>query len=74
MEAGLGPDDTEWGPNSPMETGTAAPPPHFSADFALARSPISATAELLYRLSWQKNSKAEELTTRPLCTDLPHCR
>jgi len=31
---------------SPTERGTAAP--HFSAHFALARSPISATAELLY--------------------------
>jgi len=35
-----------WGPCSPTERGTAAPP-HFSAHFALARSPISATAELL---------------------------
>ena len=35
-----------WGPIAPpMERGTA--PTHFSAHFALARSPISATAELL---------------------------
>ena len=42
-----------WGPSSPsMERGTAAPRPHFSAHFALARSPISAATEhLLYHSS-----------------------
>jgi len=30
-----------------MEMGTATPSPHFSAHFALARSPVSAIAELL---------------------------
>ena len=35
-------------PAAPTECGTAAP--HFSAQFALARSPISATAELLYSI------------------------
>jgi len=34
-----------WEPSSPTERATAAL--HFSAHFALARSPISATAELL---------------------------
>jgi len=38
-------------PAPPTERGTAAP--HFSANFALARSPISATAELLFGLLQQ---------------------
>ena len=53
-EVGFGPGDIvldgnhyfiRWEPSSPTETGTAAL--HFSPHFALARSPISATAELL---------------------------
>jgi len=45
-EVGLGPGGiVRWGLSSPTERGTA--PPHFSAGFALARLPISATAELL---------------------------
>jgi len=36
-----------WGPSSPTERSTAALP-HFSANFAVARSPISETAELLF--------------------------
>ena len=38
-----------WGPAPLTESGIAAP--HFSAHFALARSPISATAELLFHIS-----------------------
>jgi len=48
MEVGLGPGDIvlDGDPAPPTERGTAAPP-HFSIHFALAWSPISATAELL---------------------------
>jgi len=38
----------------PTERGTAPPPTHYSAHFALARSPISATAELLLHSSRQR--------------------
>jgi len=54
MEVGLSPVDIvldgDWGPRSPTERGTAAPP-HFLAHFALARSLISATAELLLHVA-----------------------
>jgi len=52
-EVGLGPGDTvlDGDPAPPTERGTAAPAPHFSAHFALVRSPISATAELLFSCS-----------------------
>jgi len=48
MKVGLGPGDIvlDGDPPAPTERGTATP--HFSAHFALARSPISAAAELLY--------------------------
>ena len=53
MYVGLGPCgnalDGDPAGSSPMERGTAAP--HFSAHFALARSTISATTELLYKRS-----------------------
>ena len=47
-EVGLGPDRIvlDGDPALSHERGTAAPP-HFSVHFAVARSPISATAELL---------------------------
>ena len=53
-EVGLNPDDIVLGgdPASPWK-GAQQPPPHFSAHFALARSPISATAELLLTLLLQ---------------------
>jgi len=46
-EVGLGPGHIllDGGPSSLTEKGTAAP--HFSTHFGLARSPISAIAELL---------------------------
>jgi len=36
------------GDPAPPRKGTQKPPSHFSAHFALARSPISATAELFF--------------------------
>jgi len=45
-------------PAPPTERGTEAPPPHFSAQFALARSPISATAELLLKYLKERNITA----------------
>ena len=52
-EVGLGPGDTVLdGDTAPPWKGAQQPLPHFSAlQFALARSPISATAELLLVLS-----------------------
>jgi len=49
MEVGLGPGDIvlDGDPAAATEVGTAAPP-HFLAHFAVARLPISATAELLW--------------------------
>jgi len=46
----LGPGNTvsDGDPGSLTEKGSVAPPTHFSVHFALARSPISAAAELLY--------------------------
>jgi len=38
---------------APPRKGAQQPPPHFSVQFALARSPISATAELLSLLATQ---------------------
>jgi len=43
-----------WGPSSPTESDTAAL--HFSADFALVRSPISATAELFVLTTVRESS------------------
>ena len=50
-EVGLGPGHTvlDGEPAPPTERATAAPP-HFSAHFALAGSPISATAEFLFHI------------------------
>ena len=49
-EEGIGSGDcVRLGPSSPTESGTAASP--LSAHFALARSPISATAELLFKIT-----------------------
>ena len=69
VEVGPGPDHIvlDRGP-APQKGGTAAPtfwpptkkgtaPPHFSAHFALARSPISATAELLLVFMARRNPR-----------------
>jgi len=51
MEVGLGPGDIMLdlgNPAAPPRQGAQQPPPEFSAHFALERSPISATAELLF--------------------------
>ena len=48
-EVGLGPGDTvRWGPSSPTERGTAAPPTFWPMSIVAKRLPISATAELLF--------------------------
>jgi len=48
-EVGLGPDDIVLdGDPAPPLKGAQQYRPHLSAHFALARSPISATAELLF--------------------------
>jgi len=41
------PQCVRWGPSSPSRKRAQQPPPNFSTHFALARLPISATAELL---------------------------
>jgi len=48
MDVGLTPGDIvlDWDPTPPQK-GAQQPPPNFLTHFALARSPISATAELL---------------------------
>ena len=46
-EVGLGPCHIVLDGNAAPPHGTAAQQPHYSAQFALSRSPISATAELL---------------------------
>jgi len=56
MKVGLSPGHAHcvrWGPSSPSPTerGTSSPAPHFSAHFAVAQSPISATGELLLSYS-----------------------
>jgi len=53
MGVGLGPGDIvlDGDPAFPPRKGALQPRPHFSAHFALARSPISATAELLLHLA-----------------------
>jgi len=50
-EVGLGPGGTVSDEDpAPPPRQWAQQPPHFSAHFALARSPISATAELLLKV------------------------
>ena len=52
-EVGLGPGHIVLdGELAPPRKGIQQPPPDFSAHFALARSPISTTAELLFCDSW----------------------
>jgi len=50
MEVGLGPDDIVLDVKPAPLHGKGHRNPRFSTHFALARSPISATAELLLRL------------------------
>jgi len=55
MEVGLGPGDIvlDGDPAPPQKR--VQQPPHFSAHFALARSPISATTELLLAVFYVEN-------------------
>jgi len=52
-EVGLGPGHIVLDGDPAHPTERAQQSPHFSAHFALARSPISATAELLFHSSRQ---------------------
>ena len=84
---GVGPGEIVLDGNSapPTERGTAAPPPLFGLSTVTKRSPISATAELLFKIFAMKaqkfkniylNELQEFLTCKFLmrCGPLPLCR